>query len=52
MPEEQGNMIENRTGLISIVKILQHFGAKDLQEILDKNPETDDQLDWKRLQKI
>lgn len=52
MPEEQANKIDNRTGVISIVKILQHFGATDLQKILDDNPDTDDQLDWQRLQKI
>ena len=52
MPEEQANQIDNRTGVISIVKILQHFGAKDLDKILENNPETDDQLTWERLQKI
>ena len=50
MPEE--NKIDNRTGVISITKILQHFGVKDFQKILDEYPYTDDQLDWQILQKI
>ena len=35
-----------------MIKVLQHFGVKDLQKIYDKNPETDEQLDWSKLGKI
>ena len=52
MPEEHATQIDNRTGVISIVKILQHFGAKELDKILEDNPDTDDQLTWERLGKI
>ena len=53
MPEEnKTSPAANRTGVISIIKILQHYGAKDLEKIYKSNPETDDQLDWKKLQKI
>ena len=43
---------KNRTGVVSLIKILQHFGVKDLQKIYDTNPETDEQLDWKKLKKL
>ena len=52
MPEEQANQFENRTGIVSMVKILQHYGAKDIEKLLNDNPETDDQLTWDRLKKI
>ena len=52
MPENKSLPPKNRTGVISIIKILQHFGVKDLQKIYDRNPETDEQLDWKKLQKL
>ena len=53
MPENKSSSPpKNRTGVVSIIKILQHFGVKDLQKIYDQNPATDDQLDWERLQKL
>ena len=52
MPENKSSPPKNRTGIVSIIKILQHFGVKDLQKIYDQNPETDEQLDWKKLKKL
>ena len=53
MPENKSSSPpKNRTGVVSIIKILQHFGVKDLQKIYDENPATDDRLDWERLQKL
>ena len=52
MPENKTSPAAKRTGLISIIKILQHFGVKDLEKIYKNNPETDDKLDWKKIQKI
>ena len=53
MPENKASSPpKNRTGIVSIIKILQHFGVKDLQKIYDQNPATDNQLDWERLQKL
>ncbi|MBE8955582.1 MAG: peptidase domain-containing ABC transporter [Quinella sp. 2Q5] len=52
MPENKSSPPKNRTGVVSIIKVLQHFGVKDLQKIYDENPETDEQLDWERLQKL
>ncbi|MBQ3337357.1 MAG: peptidase domain-containing ABC transporter, partial [Selenomonadaceae bacterium] len=53
MPENKASSPpKNRTGVVSIIKILQHFGVKDLQKIYDQNPATDDQLNWERLQKL
>ena len=52
MPENKSSPPKDRTGIISIIKVLQHFGVKDLQKVYDKYPDTDDKLDWKRLQKI
>ena len=52
MPENRATPPPDRTGIISIIKILQHFGVKDLQSIYEKNPETDDQLDWKKLKNL
>lgn len=52
MPEIKSSPPKDRTGIIAIIKVLQHFGIKDLQTIYDKNPETDNQLDWKKLQKL
>ena len=45
--------IENQTAIISLVKILQHFGVKNVQKILEKHKDVfDHQLEWKRLRKI
>ena len=52
MPENKSAPPPNRTGIVSLIKVLQHFGVKELQAIYDKNPETDNDLDWKKLQKL
>ncbi|MBQ7477055.1 MAG: peptidase domain-containing ABC transporter [Selenomonadaceae bacterium] len=52
MPENQSSPAANRTGVISIIKILQHFGVKDLEKIYKENPMTDEQANWEKLQKI
>lgn len=52
MPENKSSPPQDRTGIISMIKILQHFGVKDLQKIYDENPETDDRLDWEKLEKL
>ncbi len=52
MPENQSSSAANRTGVISIIKILQHFGVKDLEKIYKENPVTDDKADWDKLRKI
>ena len=52
MPENRAVPPPDRTGIISLIKILQHFGVKDLQAIYEKNPETDDKLNWEKLQKL
>ena len=53
MPENRSSSPpKDRTGIVSIIKILQHFGVKDLQKIYDKNPETDKQLNWDKLRKL
>lgn len=52
MPENKSAPPKDRTGIISLIKVLQHFGVKDLQKIYDQNPETDENLDWAKLQKI
>ena len=52
MPENQSSPAANRTGVISIIKILQHFGVKDLEKIYRENPLTDDQANWEKLQKL
>ncbi|MBQ4495676.1 MAG: peptidase domain-containing ABC transporter [Selenomonadaceae bacterium] len=52
MPENKSSPPKDRTGIISMIKVLQHFGVKDLQKIYDENPETDDRLDWGKLQKL
>jgi len=52
VPENRATPPPDRTGIISLIKILQHFGVKDLQAIYEKNPETDDRLDWNKLQKL
>ena len=45
--------ISNQTGIISLVKILQHFGVKNVQKILEKHKDVYDfGLEWKRLRKI
>ena len=52
MPENQASSAANRTGVISIIKVLQHFGVKDLEKIYNENPDTDDKVDWEKLQKL
>ena len=52
MPENQSSPAANRTGVISIIKVLQHFGVKDLEKIYKENPVTDDKADWDKLRKI
>ena len=52
MPQNRAAPPPDRTGIISIIKVLQHFGVKNLQEIYEKNPETDNQLDWAKLKKL
>ena len=52
MPDNQSSPANNRTGVISIIKILQHYGAKDLEKIYNDNPLTDDQATWDKLRKI
>lgn len=52
MPEIKSSPPKDRTGIISMIKILQHFGVKDLQKVYDENPATDDQLNWDILQKL
>ena len=53
MPENKSSSPpKDRTGIVSIIKILQHFGVKDLQKIYDANPETDKQVDWNKLRKL
>ena len=52
MPENKSSPPKDRTGIISLIKILQHFGVKNLQEIYEKNPDTDDKLTWDKLQKL
>ena len=52
MPENKSVPPPDRTGIISLIKVLQHFGVKDLQKIYEKNPETDRQLEWDKLKKI
>ena len=52
MPENKSLPPKNRTGIVAVIKILQHFGVKDLQKIYDENPETDDQVDWEKLRKL
>ncbi len=52
MPEHRATPPPNRTGIISLIKVLQHFGVKELQKIYENNPETDDKLSWKKFQKL
>ena len=52
MPENKSSPPKDRTGIISMIKVLQHFGVKDLQKIYEENPETDDRLNWEKLQKL
>lgn len=52
MPQNKSAPPPNRTGIVSLIKVLQHFGVKDLQQIYEKNPETDDQLNWNKLKSI
>ena len=45
--------ISNQTAIISLMKILQHYGVKNVQKILEKNKDVVDyQLEWKRLKSI
>ena len=52
MPENKSSPPPDRTGIISIIKVLQHFGVKDLQKIYDQNPETDERVNWDKLKKL
>ncbi len=52
MPQNKSAPPPNRTGIVSLIKVLQHFGVKDLQAIYDKYPDTDDKLTWDKLIKI
>ena len=52
MPQNKSAPPPDRTGIISLIKVLQHFGVKNLQEIYEKNPETDKKLEWDKLKKI
>lgn len=52
MAQNKATPPPDRTGIISIIKVLQHFGVKGLQEIYEKNPETDDQLNWEKFKKL
>ena len=52
MPENKTSPLENRTGVFSLIKVLQHFGVKDLEKIFEENPDTDDKLTWQKLRKI
>jgi len=52
MPDNQSAPATNRTGVISIIKVLQHYGVKDLEKIYNENPMTDDKATWEKLQKI
>ena len=52
MPENQSSPAANRTGVISIIKVLQHYGAKDLEKIFKENTLTDDKATWDKLRKI
>ena len=52
MPENKSSPPKDRTGIISMIKILQHFGIKDLQKIYEENTDTDDRLNWGKLQKL
>lgn len=52
MPEKKTSPVENRTGVYSLIKVLQHFGVKDLEKIYNDNPQTDDEIDWEKLRKI
>ena len=45
--------IENRTAIISLVKILQHYGVKNVQQILKKHEKVFDRdLEWQELRGI
>ena len=52
MPKKKAFALENRTGIYALIRILQHFGVKDLEKIYKKYSDTDDNLTWGRLQKI
>ena len=52
MPEKKTSPFANRTGVVSMVKVLQHFGVKNVEKILEKNPDTDDRVDWQKLTSI
>ena len=52
MPENKTSPAANRTGVISIIKVLQHYGAKDLEKIFKENTLTDDKATWDKLRKI
>ena len=52
MPQNKSAPPPNRTGIVSLIKVLQHFGVKDLQAIYDKYQDTDEKLTWDKLIKI
>lgn len=52
MPQNKSAPPKNRTGIVSLIKVLQHFGVKDLQKIYEKYPDTDETLEWDKLKKI
>ena len=52
MSDEKKSPVENRTAIFSLVKVLQHFGVKDLEKIFEDNQDTDDKIEWEKLQKI
>ena len=52
MPELNKSPFANRTAIISIIKVLQHFGVKDVEKLYDKNPETDERFDWIKIKKM
>lgn len=52
MPGNKKSPFADRTGIVSLIKVLQHFGVKDVEKIYDKNPETDDKFEWINFRKI
>lgn len=50
--DEKKSPVENRTAMFSLVKVLQHFGVKNLEKIFEDNPDTDDKIDWDKLRSI
>ena len=53
MPAERLDITKSQTGIISLAKILQHFGVrKDEKMLLQEYPDNDKDLTWERLRKI